>query len=406
MSTKKHGLLALGLALLATSACASIFGFEEITFVADAGVVVPDAPTATTSADTEPPPSTCNSKVAPPRPDVPDGNEKAELTIVLDRFDVGLRQDGGAPTPVGFDLDRTCTTSLETVSCAPGSQLTSGVFTDSVLDKDGGVDNGSFALLQLLSIVYDAFSAAAIERALIDGKFGFLVDIDGYSGAANDSRVGVAFRPTIGLDNGGGKPKLDGTDRWDVDKEFANKSEFFGSTFVDVNGYVRDGVLYATFPSLVLPVQRNQNGNVLRIVLQDVVFSAKVVKVAVDRTDLQEGVLAGKWPVADAIGQVRRFAFDGDEESPLCAQPEFDPQFRQRVCAARDIRLGIASKATDPCDALSVGFGFSGRQSIAAVDRDWRPYRPDLCPPVTCDTPLDGGFLRDAEGFLDATTPP
>lgn len=404
MAKKRTALLALGLVVATTSACASIFGFEEITFVADAGPTPSDAPTSTTTPDASAT-STCDSKLPPGRPDVPDDKVASELTVVLDHFDVGIARDGGAATAVGFDLDRTCTETPETVSCAPGQTLTASEFNASVKDKERGVDNGAFALLQLLSFVYAEFSAAAIERALVDGMFGFLVDIEGYDGKADDSRVGVAFRPTIGLDKGGGKPKFDGTDEWDVDKEFANRHEFFGSTFVDVDAYVRDGVLYASFPNLILPVQRSQNGNVLRIILQDVVFSAKIVKVAANRTELQEGVLAGKWPVAEAIGQVRRFAFDGDQEIPLCSQPEFDPQFRARVCAARDIRLGVGAKPSDPCDALSVGFAFSGRQNIPAVDRDYRAYRPDLCPKVDCNTPLDAGFLGDASGFLDATTP-
>ncbi len=327
------------------------------------------------------------------------GAPEERFTVAFDRFDVGMRTGASAP---GYDLDGYCTVDPPTSSCV-ATKLTTD-FEAYVVDKPEGVDNTTFQLLRLLGDVYAAFSPAKIDENLRRGRFGFLVDVQRYNGTANDPDVGLAFRPTLGLVDETKTPTFTEADDWKLDSEFANEVEFFGSAFVDVQAYVRDGVLHASFSRLVLPIQRSNIGNVLRIVVKDVVLTARLARDdAGARRRFEDGVIAGKWEVAEALRDIRNFAFDPEEQLPLCTQPKFDAQFRATVCPARDIQTGIDSDAQAPCNAISLGIGFSGQETKPAVERDPRLYRgPSICPEVTCDTPLDAGFADAAALPTDA----
>ena len=395
MPGKRRWAVVAGALVLVTSACASLFGFEELE-VASADAGVPDTSRPAPSAETGPPsPTTCAARHRPKVPTTGNTVEAERFTIAIERLDVGITPETGPPAVVGYDLDDYCTESPASSSCL--ATTTEDDFKRHVVDKGEGVDNAALALLQLLGLVYKDFAPSAIEANMRRGKFGFLIDVQGYNGEATDPSVGLAFRPTLGtLD--ARVPMFDGTDAWMLDKEFANQIEFFGSTLVDQNAYVVDGFLYGSFRELTLPIQRSAMGNVLRIILKDVIFSAKIARTSdgKNRILFQNGVIAGKWPVADAIAQVRNFSFDSDESIPLCSQPEFDKQFRARVCGARDIQVAFGGDAAAPCDAISVGFAFSGGQTKAATDHELRLYRPTYCPTVDCATPPDAGFLDAA----------
>ena len=404
---RRHRLVAFGALAVAAclSACASLFGFEELTFSPDASTP-PDAPTSP-EPDGSTVPTTCETSKRPPsRPDSGPGEDSLELTFAIDRFDVGIRPDGGGlAAPNGFDLDETCTDEPSQSSCV--TRASPGQFADYVKDKAGGVDNAAFVLLQLLgdSLGKDApFTPDQINGGLRRGRFGFLLDVKGYNGEANDQNVRVSFRPSLGTTDAGA-PRFDGNDEWALDTEFANTEDFLGGKFIDVTAYVRDSVLYTAFPELVLPIQRSANGNVLRIVLRDVLVSARIDKVG-SKLALSQGVVAGKWPVEDAFAGIRKVAYGSDEVSTLCSQPEYDTQFRQRACGALDIRQGLGRDAAAPCDALSVGFGFAASQTKAAVKVETRVYRDVTCPRVDCTSPLDAGFISEEAGTFDATPPP
>lgn len=403
---RRHRLAAFGALAVAAclSACASLFGFEELTFSPDASAPA-DAPTATATEqpDTAPPiPGICeNPKRVPPRPDGGTGDEQTELTFAVDRFDVGIIEPGKVPAPNGFDLDGVCTAAPGQGSCAPPP---SQQFEQYVQDKAGAVDNAGFLLLQRLSasLGEDApFTPFQINAALRRGRFGFLIDVKGYNGEANDANVAVAFRPLLGTTDGGA-PRFDGNDAWMLDKDFANVIDFLGSTMLDVTAFVRDGVLYSKFPDLTLPIQRSVNGNVLKIVVRDAVVSARLEKVG-GGFALSNGVVAGKWPVVEAFEGIRRVAYGADETDTLCAQPFFDSQVRTVACSALDIQQGVGTDAAAPCDAISVGFGFAASQTKAAVDREFRAYRPVTCPKVDCATPLTQGHIPEDAGIFPPT---
>ncbi len=394
MRPPRWALLAALSTPFAVVACADIFGFERLTFTAtEAG------PSATTSTsvppptEAGPPPPLCASGTRPPsRPDAGDAgadDPSERLTVAFERFDLGVNPAENAA--IGFDLDGVCTVDPPSSSCRGTTSATD--FGAYLVDKPGGVDNTAFELLKLLGAYPDNFGPVKIQSSLRQGKFGFVLDIRGYNGAPNDPTVGVAFRPTLGLTDGGA-PAFDGADEWLLDEDLTNASDFFASTMIDPRAYVRDGVLVAAFSELVLPVQQSPNGNVLRMTLDDAVVTAKIARAdGGARVLLVDGVIAGRWPLAKTLDQIRNFAFDPEQASPLCAQPGYDEQFRRLACVARDIHSTVGQDAQAPCDAISVGIGFNGSQTRTANMRERRAYREALCPRVDCDTPLDAGYL-------------
>lgn len=394
---RRHRLVAFGALAVAAclSACASLFGFEELTFSPDASTPA-DAPTAPEpDASTGP---TCNPERPAERPSGDSGDDTTRLTFVFNDFDLGVQVGGGAAPVRGYDLDGVCTTKPGEESCT-NTQGTIA-FDDYTRDKtDRGVDNAAYVLLQFFrsSIIPNApFKPETVSESLKLGKFGFLLDIEGYNGQPNDPTVKVSFRPTLGLTDGG-VPRFDRTDEWMIDDEFATRDTFGASSIFDFRAYVTGGVLYARFDPFSLPIQRKRNGNVLKLALKDVVMSAKVERGDGGGYVLTNGIVAGKWPMDEAFKNTRVVAYQETEDVILCAMP-FDQNFRDLACKARDIRVGAGADASAPCDAVSVGFGFTAVEATSTERLGKRFYRDASCPTVTCATPAGEGGIPENQG--------
>lgn len=389
----KWTLIGLAFAPFGVVACADILGFERLTYVPDGGV--PDAPTATDPPDvpTVPTTSSCEDSLQPPpRPTVSDSDGGAAFSLAVNSFDMGIGE-----TPLGLDIDRTCTIDLASSSCATNVAQTA--FTNNIVDKTRGIDNASFNLLKFLGSQYPALSGPQIDAYVKQGAFGFLVDVVGYNGAANDPIVSVSFRPTLGIeprpDGGAGStdggdagrsataPLFDGKDSWIINEEYSFADRVGSGMFLDVKAYVRDGVLVATFPEVVLPVSKDTSDNILPIKLHDFTLLATLKK----NDGLWEatgGVMAGSWAVEDAFPAVRNFAFDSLSAERLCEQPVYDNGFITTFCDGRDLPAQLTLPRSTPCAAVSAGFGFTAVQAINSESSALRRTRPRTCAPAAC----------------------
>ena len=383
---------------------------DSLTFEAPDAATPQDAPTTTVTPDGPVGPTCTGSKRPPSRGDAGTAPSIEPFSLAVTTFDMGIGE-----TPLGLDLDRVCTVDPASSSCVTDLDITA--FNTNVVDKAEGVDNASYGLLKFLGQQYPTLSAQSIDGYVRSGVFGFLIDVIDYNGQPNDSSVSVSFRPTLGVeprpgdagaadagDAGPPPPLNDGQDRWIINEEYSLADRIGNGIFLDVNAYVRDGVLVATYPEAVLPVSKDTSDNILPIKLRDFTIVAKLTKTPKGWA-LSEGVMAGGWRTEDAFPAIRNFAFSGDGTERLCEQGQgvYDTVFRSTFCSGRDLPARLTAPRSSPCASVSAGFGFAAVQAINSETSKFRKPRPQICPPAACPGEDAGVAQVDAsDGSTDA----
>jgi hypothetical protein len=391
--------------VMGAAACADILGFERFTDLERADGATPPKDGATTEVDAPPIDPRCEGSRRPPaRPDdAGAGTSLASFSLAVSTFDIGIDPSPTqVATAVGLDIDGVCTVDLASSSCT--TNVGQVPFNAFVADKPGSVDNAGFGLLRLLGAQYESLAPAAINEYLKRGVFGFMIDIEDYNGEANDSSVKVALRPTLGIKpraDGGTVPAFDGKDEWVINEEYSLADAVGRGKFLDVDAYVRDGVLVAQYSEAVFPISKDTSNNILPIKLRDLTMMANIVK-APGGWELQKGLLAGGWATEDAFVAIRNYSFAEDPNVPLCDQPDYERAFRQKMCEGRDLPARLTSPKTAPCESVSTGFSFAAKQAINSESSRFRSARAVRCLPVTCDSPADaGGLIPDASDGSD-----
>ncbi len=368
----KWSLLATVFAPLGLLACADLLGFQRLTFEAPDGSKPQDAPTTTVEPDGAPPPE-CFSLGLPQKPDVPDRPIEKEMVVALSQFDIGVPDEAGVTRPVGLNLDLACTATRPETTCAIGASDPD--FDKYVKDKTRGVDNAGFGLIELLGASYEPLSAKGINQRLREGKFGLVAVIAKYDGTPNDPSVVVRIFPALGVeprfvDAGSdadatpepdAAPYFDENDRWVFDRDYAQLEGDDGYTkLVSRDAYVRDGRLVASFESLAVGVSFPNNERALTIRLVEAYLTGTITVIG-DKPQIRGGVIAGRWPFAEALASVNELLINVPilpGLTPLCKTPVRDT-VKSALCGARDLSASSSLKdPREPCAAFSVGIGF------------------------------------------------
>ena len=374
----------------AVAACAGIFGFDRLEVSEEDASVVPDgsvpaeaSPGIDAGIDAAQRPG-CDQLGVPAPPTSASQCQLPMIITALNLFDLGIL-DGGVPTLVGYNLDRTCTdsnTDPTTSSCAPP---TTGAPT---LDKDNppGLDNVGSALIALPG-PDSPFAPKKLNKAIADGKFGAIITIALYNGEANDDNVKVNFFPAIGLKNDA-TPNFDSKDLWVTDANYDATGDT--SLFVQT-GYVSNGRLVVQYPKVQFDVPLGDIESILTLTLYDVVVSATIVADGAG-FELTDGVMAGRWRTTDMLGAIGRLDNGSGGSTPVCEDAVFKELVPQQICGAVDLAPSAADDVNPPaaangkakvaCRAISVGAKFT---AYYVESRQSRQYRPDAgslsCPP-------------------------
>ncbi len=270
----------------------------------------------------------------------------------------------------GFDLDGLCT--------CPDRPACAGNEPNKPCDLDGGVDNASDSLFQLLAAQGVALDDTGLKIGLEAGQYGVVMRLSGYNGRPDDPEVNVAVYNAFGVNGEGGVPRGDGTDSWTVDTESLLDSRF--PAYFSNTAYVAGGVLVAPLTRLVLRARLPVFQTTFALFDMDL-RSAYVVAHLGARTagggvTLEDGRIAGRIPVSAVLAQAMR--------SGACQDSGVYQAIRPVVCAARDLPLDPAKDGRDePCDSLSFGFGFVAAPALIGPDSG---TRTDTSPcPVTID---------------------
>ncbi len=345
-----------------------------------------------------PPPGACVPAVvpSPPNDDGDGGATETNITFALQSIDVGANPNANGG-PYGWDLDTVCTcVDNGPSSCSPQSDA------GRVCDDDAGRDHASVALFGALAFAGPAFDAGAVvstlsgqlNEGLQAGQYGLLIEVQGYNGLPNDSRVTVNVYQSNGLNavEDGGTPHVAGnsTDKWTVDPgSIVNGQKFTGvsctgggssqctPSFTDVNAYVTNYVLVANL--LTLPVAFGNNSVLagVSMTLSSAVLTGTISFSNANNTPLytlQHGTLAGRWKTQALLSTLAGIpdttdkgrAPDGGLLYPyLCDTAPSYQLIKGFVCST------VADIASSPerdntagaqCDAISVGMTFTATQ--------------------------------------------
>jgi hypothetical protein len=369
MVTRARRALSIGLLLpCASVSCAAVLGFERLS---DDGTTpetgVPDgsgdAPASDAEAGVDA--GACGEIGIGDRPPNDGGAEDAQtVTFAVDLFDLGIDTGKG---PAGFNLDRTCTTSIDTSSCVTSAPP--GSFESYVKDfSDEGGDNAGYALLQFLADKGDAFKPVEINKRLHAGEFGIVIRVSRWNGTADDPDVFVEVFPAIGawkkLDGGalvdGGTPTFTATDEWMRDSRFQLAGGLDSSSVNSAVAWVTKGKLVATFDFITLAVSVPDDDKPLDLVVHEGYLAGSLV------TDggayLADAVAGGRWKTSDFLDQVRQIHVVnalGVTSAYLCDPGTINIAYaavKNETCRGRDIRSTARDDGAKlPCDSISLG---------------------------------------------------
>jgi len=290
----------------------------------------------------------CELRHAPARVASMDGDGE-ELVYAL--RDVVIAQDDPIWNELGFDLDQTCSDSMDSVTCIPRGSAT------PQLDGAGGVDNsGGRELLATLTLGNPMLEAQA--HAIQDtGASVIVLRISGWDGADDDSRVTASIAQGVfGFPAGGARGDTlawDGTDTFVVSEEDYLDGDPDRPLIVDDAAYVTGRRLVMRLPQ-GRPIYLPWEGNPLILRLTDAFV---VADLSADMQTVTDARLVGRWALLDLSSTLTQLG--------VC--PGTSTRLAVDILVARvaDIRSdpGTDGLALD-CDAVSFAIGFQGSRGV------------------------------------------
>jgi hypothetical protein len=328
------------------------------------------------------------------------------ILVAVDTMRLGSVNEANAVDPnawkdMGFDLDGLCTASdtceLPDLppSCKPGA---------SALPRDGNYcrDNTfgrlehAAALVPEISATY-GLSHDKLNCDLCVGHYNFLLRITGYNGKANDDRVRIDLYPSPGLEKPLPwdcndptwrtrpcfQPDMPWTIQSDKVTEPRGGPELPTSTIVDDNAYVREGYLYITMPEDTLFWLPGTKGIAVAYPLRvrNGLVSGKIERGTDSVWRITDGIIAGRTLGED---MKQAFRYIGFCESTDAENFQLMTTF---IDGNLDVLGNGGSDPNAPCDAMSIGIGFTALQAKAGKLEDVEPL-------VECQRkgdPSDGG---------------
>jgi hypothetical protein len=332
----------LGGVVMAAPGCTVFNGL-----VADTdGGTLGDAPiTPVSDVAVDAPPGTAVCGQLPPSRKVAEDGPSSEFIVAVNKF---LLKPAAGAKPIGFNLDGLC-------GCAESCKPPAGGST--ICDDATGVDNTGLNVFNLQLAGIDLEQRA--NENLQKGDNGVLIRVSGYNGTPNDSTVQIEIFASQGTENPDGgstgvKPKGTSADRWTIDQANVELPQLKSKERTD--GYVRDGVLVA--PNLSTNILIDAD---ISVSFRYGVLTATIESLGNNEYALRDGVVAGRWPIIDALLTLSRISdpSSADKRTPFCeTKSAFYTVGLQSLCAQTDVRADNDNAGELPCDAVSTAMGF------------------------------------------------
>ncbi len=307
--------------------------------------VKPDAGPETGPPEAGPPPG-CVSATYPDPPGGTDSTtDLGPLVFAIRSIDLGDMGD----TP-GYDLDKECTCIDDAGPSCTGRSTQLSAYCDA----PGGVDNQAAKLFELIELPFGVgnFGSQYFSDQANQGNWSLLVQVKGYSGMPDDPVVEVALFPTSGIH----PPQWNGMDKWPVEPSSLIVDGGMSSPRFVANGaYVSGGVLVATMPTTQITLA-GSGQDTITITLSSGVITAKLVDVG-GIWNLQGGVIAARWSLKNVFQALS--SYRDNNGLPICSNSSSYAIAKGVICNDADILVDGTQPKSAPCDALSVGLGFT-----------------------------------------------
>jgi hypothetical protein len=320
----------------------------------------------------------------PPRPDAATVSRGVVETFAIDTFFLGETDRSGTASSqawkaYGYDLDGLTTYETSTDVCDHAS----GAPRSNQVDGDYGIDNATGFVLTpiLVSAVGVSTLSATTSQFVQDGHWTLQIQVDGMSGKDVE---GIAAQVLVSGAYDQGAPAFDTSTDWPV---LASSVRDGGALVRYENAYVTsDGIFVSGVVSsnpivvpLLLPTNPKSpiHGALAALPLRIHQATITFERSSDDPTRLINGTIAGVLYTEEIVDAARTCA--GQMDTSLCnsAFNGFADQLRQ----AQDILQDGTNAQGVPCDAISIGVGFTARlvANPTKVVPDPQPL-PDACP--------------------------
>jgi len=329
----------------------------------------------------------CGHVQAPPPPATSDAGNDVEIVLAMRDFDIGETALENGPL-VGYDLDALCSCRGDGPSCNPPPYAEA-----DTCDGPSGRDNAAAGLWEASSVFVPELASTAMTAEITAGHFTLLMRIRNYNGQPNDERVEVAFFASPGRDNDPcltvppAPPTWNGNDSWPVASTSLTPNMGAGGgcsapgfdleapRYIDPDAYVTGGTLVATLDDLAFLIR---NEDTLAEIHLKVASITGRLEQAASGWLLEEGVVAGRWPVEELRLAFVALAANGVS---LCSDSPLYENLRNAVCNYPDIASALSGPTT-PCDAVSFGLSFAAAPAL--LGSIWEHVTPpSMCAPGT-----------------------
>lgn len=307
----------------------------------------------------------CVAATYPDPPGLDDSPSSPEIVLALRTIDLGE----SAAVPPGYDLDHACTCFADAgPSC---------VSKQPHCDAPGGIDSASAQFFSLIQFAVGAgnFSSSSFSAKVEKGTWTLLIRIRGYNGKLDDPAVDVAIFPSSGIDPG---PVWNGNDAWGVSVQSVSDGDLEQPLYPSAGAYVSQGTLVAALPSVLMKLGGEEDTITLH--LTGGVLTGHLVSGPGGWT-MTGGVLAARWKDKDLFEALSSYR-DGNGK-PICTDSAISyATAKTTLCKGLDILADPSGARSLPCDALSIGLGFTAQPAkLGAIEATAMPTPG--CPPET-----------------------
>ncbi len=280
-------------------------------------------------------------------------------TLQLGDTDRSGNMNQNAWESYGFNLDGKETTELSTDVCTRFTGAPKSV----QVDGNGGIDNSFGAnLLPLIQTVAGNGLDQTLNTAIGGGSFTVMLDITGLTSDATQTNTALSGQLFAGgkfvaPDGGAAMPTWTPADNWPVIGSLLVNptSVASGSTIKFPDAYVVNGTWVSGSPIATLSLQLSVSG-------QSLTLNVHQATITIDHTmpaHMTNGTIAGVITTSELIMSLMQIA--GHLSTSLCGGAAFN-SIATQIEQDSDIIHDGTNVAGTPCDAISIGLGFTADQ--------------------------------------------
>ncbi len=333
----------------------------------------------------------CTAKVPPAKPTGADRKGTTTYWLAVQSIDLGETDN----TPPGYDLDVLCT-------CFNGQGPTCAS-PDQHCDYADGIDNAALKLLMDIEATdTEHFGSKPFSQEANAGTWSLLLELSGYDtvpdgGVADDPAVDLAAVVSNGSVTQ--PPAWNGFDSWSVSSSSLGDGGISSPLYTSKGAYVKNHVLVAPLPAMAMTISGGSK-QTITVKLSSGVLTG-TLEPLLGGFQITGGIIAARWAEHDIFMALSSYR-DGDGLA-MCTGTFAFGLVRSSICNGMDILVDKSQPTTTPCDAISMGIGFTALPILAPTEvAPPTPLSPG-CPAATdpantscTDAGVDSGTHPDA----------